>query len=288
VTTGATTDGPDPEHTKDEDVSDETSNVVIGAASGMGAEVARQLAPQGPLLVVDRDVAGVEALAAELGPDVRALGCDITDDAQVAAVFEGVERLGALVVTAGVAGAMAPGRVIYDINLRGMARVLDAAEPTLGEGSVAICFASLSGHRIAEDPELMAILEDPLDDGLFDALTAAGIDVDNSSLAYSVSKRGVMWMAKRRAKAWGARGARIVSLSPGSTETEMSLKQQEATPQQAEIIRNTPFGRRAKPVEVANVVTFLASDLASFVSGTDVLVDGGMSTTFPSGPTRSS
>jgi NAD(P)-dependent dehydrogenase (short-subunit alcohol dehydrogenase family) len=261
-----------------------TTNVVIGAASGMGVEVARQLASKGPLLLVDRDVDGVEALAADLGSGVRALGCDITDDAQVAAVFEGIDRLGALVVTAGVSAAMAPGRTIYEINLRGMARVLDAAEPTLAEGSVAICFASLSGHRVAEDPALMAILEDPLDDGFIDALVAAGIDVDNSSLAYSVSKRGVMRMAKRRAKAWAAKGARILSLSPGSTDTEMSLKQQEATPQQGDIIRNTPFGRRAKPVEVANVVTFLASDLASFVSGTDVLVDGGMSTTFPSGP----
>jgi NAD(P)-dependent dehydrogenase (short-subunit alcohol dehydrogenase family) len=265
-------------------VSDATTNVVIGAASGMGLEVARQLAPKGPILLVDRDADGVDALASELGDGARAVGCDITDDAQVAAVFDGIDRLGALVVTAGVAGAMAPGRVIYEINLRGMARVLDAAEATLGEGSVAICFASLSGHRIAEEPELMVILEDPLADGFFDALTAAGIDVDNPSLAYSVSKRGVMRLAKRRAKAWGGKGARILSVSPGSTETEMSLAQEQATPQQTEIIRNTPFGRRAKPVEVANVVTFLASDLASFVSGTDVLVDGGMSTTFPSGP----
>jgi NAD(P)-dependent dehydrogenase (short-subunit alcohol dehydrogenase family) len=263
---------------------DAATNVVIGAASGMGVEVARQLAPKGPLVLVDRDVAGVEALAGGLGPDVRARGCDITDEVQVAAVFEGIGRLGALVVTAGVAGAMAPGRVIYEINLRGMARVLDAAEATLGEGSVAICFASLSGHRIAEEPHLMAILEDPLADGFFDALVAAGIDVDNPSLAYSVSKRGVMRLARRRAKSWGGKGARIISLSPGSTETAMSLTQEAATPQQTEIIRNTPFGRRATPVEVANVVTFLASDLASFVSGTDVLVDGGMSTTFPSGP----
>jgi NAD(P)-dependent dehydrogenase (short-subunit alcohol dehydrogenase family) len=62
----------------------------------------------------------------------------------------------------------------------------------------------------------------------------------------------------------------------------MSRMQEQQTPIQAEIIKNSPLGRRARPEEVANVVSFLTSERASFVTGCDVLVDGGMATTMPS------
>jgi NAD(P)-dependent dehydrogenase (short-subunit alcohol dehydrogenase family) len=254
------------------------TNVVIGAASGMGIEVAKLLAPRGPLLLVDRDLAGVERLAGELGGDVATLECDITEPAQVDALAPSIGDLDALVVTAGLAGALAPARVVYEINLLGMDRVLRAMDPIVRAGSVAVCFASVSGHRIPERPELMAVLEDPLAPGFFDALAAQGIDLDDAQLAYSVSKRGVMRLVRRRASDWGARGARILSLSPGSTQTEMSMKQQAATPQQAQFIASSPLGRRGRPEEIAEVAAFLVSERASFMTGTDVLVDGGMAT----------
>jgi NAD(P)-dependent dehydrogenase (short-subunit alcohol dehydrogenase family) len=256
-------------------------NVVIGAASGMGTEVARLLAPRGTLLLVDRDGGGLGPVATELGADVDAAECDITDAVQLDAVvarIRDVGALGALVVTAGLAGAMAPGRVIYEVNLRGMERVLRAVDPVVAVGTVAVLFASVSGHRIPERPELMAVIEDPLADDFFDALVAQGIDPDDPQLAYSVSKRGVMRLARGRAASWGARGARILSLSPGSTQTEMSLRQQAATPQQAQFIASSPLGRRGRPEEIAAVAAFLTSDAASFMTGSDVLVDGGMAT----------
>jgi NAD(P)-dependent dehydrogenase (short-subunit alcohol dehydrogenase family) len=256
-------------------------NVVIGAASGMGIEVAKLLAPRGPLLLVDRDADGVERLAAELGTDVAAAECDITDPAQIDAVVGQIRDAGgldALVVTAGLAGAMAPGRVIYEVNLRGMERVLRGVDPLVGAGTVGVLFASVSGHRIPERAELMAVIEDPLADDFFDALVAQGIDPDDAQLAYSVSKRGVMRLARGRAASWGARGARILSLSPGSTQTEMSMKQQAATPQQAQFIASSPLGRRGRPEEIAAVAAFLTSAAASFRTGSDVHGDGGIAT----------
>ena len=262
------------------------TNIVIGAAAGMGAAVASMLASRGPLLVVDRDVDALAEVARALDGDVRPFGCDITEPTQVDALVREIDRLEALVVTAGVSGAAAPGRLIYQVNLMGMARVLDAVEPFVGDGSVAVCFASLSGHRVPETPELMAVLEDPLSDGFFDDLVDLGIDPEDSQLAYSVSKRGVMRLVRRRAPSWGERGARILSLSPGSTDTEMSHRQQEATPIQAEFIAKSPLGRRGSPEEQAAVACFLASPAASFMTGSDVLVDGGMATTVPSAPVR--
>lgn len=260
------------------------TNIVIGAANGMGAEVARLLSPRGPLLLADLDGDRAARVARDLGGDVTSLAVDISDQGSVDALMAGIDHVDALVVTAGLAGAQAPGRRILEVNLLGTERVLRAVETRIGDGSVAVCFASLSGHRVPESPELMAALEDPLAVDLFERLGTLGIDVDDPQLAYSVSKRGVMRLVRRRAKPWGGLGARIVSLSPGSTDTEMSRQQQAATPVQAKIIEQTPFGRRGRPEEIAKVAVFLVSADASWMSGSDVLVDGGMATTVPTAP----
>jgi len=257
------------------------TNVVIGAGSGMGTAVARALAPRGRLIVADRNVEAVEAVAAELGPDVTAMACDVTDQGQIDALVARIDTLDALVLTAGLSGSMAPGRVIFEVNLIGTARVLAAVEPLLRPGTVAVLFASMSGHRVPENPELTAILDDPLSDRFFDALVDLGLDPDATQFAYPVSKRGVHRLARNLCAPWGARGARILSVSPGINDTPMNRLDESRHPIMADIIKTSPLGRRGRPEEVANVVEFLTSDKASFMTGTDVLVDGGMVATIP-------
>ncbi|TMK61310.1 MAG: SDR family oxidoreductase [Actinobacteria bacterium] len=127
----------------------------------------------------------------------------------------------------------------------------------------------------------MAVLDDPLSDRFFDALIEVGVDPDDATLAYSLSKRGVMRLVRRSTVPWGARGARILSLSPGINDTPMSRFDESHHPIMAEIIKNSPLGRRGQPEEVANVAAFLTSDGASFMTGSDVVVDGGMVATIP-------
>ena len=257
------------------------TNVVVGAASGMGAAVARVLAGKGHLLVADRDIDGLDALAVELGRGVETAACDLADRTQIERLVARIgPELDALVVTAAVSRAMAPSRTIYEVNLIGMARLLASVEPLIHAGSVAVCFSSVSAHLADRIPEVVAVLDDPLGPDFFGRLAAAGVDPDGPG-AYPLSKLGVHQLVRRLAHPWGARGARILSLSPGTTDTPMARREMAANPIMEELIAKRPLGRIGRPEEIASVTAFLVSEGASYMTGTDVVVDGGMTTVMP-------
>lgn len=241
----------------------------------MGAAVAELLAPTGRLVLADRDLGAVESVAAELSGEIEVVACDITDTASVAALAEATGALGALILTAGLSPSMTSGRPIYEVNLLGTERVLGAFQPHARDGSAAVCFASMAAHMMAPDPKVDAILDAPLAGDFFDRLDAMGLDSDQPQFAYALSKRGVILAVRRHAAAWGAVGARLLSLSPGIIDTGMGRLENENQPEMATMVANSALPRMADPVEVAKVAAFLVSDDASFMTGTDVLVDGG-------------
>jgi NAD(P)-dependent dehydrogenase (short-subunit alcohol dehydrogenase family) len=241
----------------------------------MGAAVAALLAPRGALLLADARAERLAGMAAELGPRASAMACDIAVPAQVEALRHAVPRLGALVVTAGLSPSMASGRRIFEVNLLGLERIVRAFEAAIGEGSVAVCFASVAGHMWPASAAVDAVLDDPLSETFFDDLAKQGLAPDNPQLAYALSKRGVLRLVQRHAVAWGARGARILSLSPGIIDTGMGRLEAENQPMMARMLEASALARMGRTEEVAAVAAFLASEAASFVTGTDVLVDGG-------------
>src|SRR5262249_10440236 len=147
------------------------------------------------------------------------------------------------VVTAGLSAAQAPARSVYEVDLVGTARLFDAVEPVLEPGSAGVCLASIAGHGAPDVPAINAAIDAPLDPLLYERLAAAGVDLDDAMLAYFLSKLGVLRMVRRLAPAWGRRGARIVSVSPGTTDTPMARAEMAEHPIMAEMTATSPLGR---------------------------------------------
>jgi NAD(P)-dependent dehydrogenase (short-subunit alcohol dehydrogenase family) len=250
--------------------------VVTGAASGMGLAAARLMKEAGwPLLLCDLNAERLEATAKDLGGagSVDTLAGDLSDLAWpgklVAAL--GGKPVGALIHCAGLSPTMADPARILDVNLAASMRLLNAVRPHLAEGAGLVLFASSAGHMAgtAMDAQIGAVTSPEHVDSLV-AMTRG-----DSGMAYSISKRGVHLLVRREAMAIGARGARITSISPGIIDTPMGRREMETHPITKQMVEISPLGRPARAEEVAAVAVFLTSPAASFVTGIDVLVDGG-------------
>jgi len=253
-------------------------SVITGGAGGMGIATASRLAARGPILLADVSQERLEAAAAELGADVHVAVCDVTDPASVQALAGRARELGSLGALVHTAGIAPPGakdtRRVLDINLAGTARVLDAFLPLAQPGTVAVCIASLAGHR-AFTGGFEDLLADPLDPDLHGKLSARGVAGDDVVATYSLSKRGVMLEVRRRAADWGARGARIVSISPGLVaDTEMG--REAASIHAGAYVQQSALQRAGTAADIAGVVAWLVSADAAYVTGCDLLVDGGV------------
>ena len=235
--------------------------IVTGAASGLGRAVAQRLASEGASVAcVDLNGEGAEETAGGLEAKAVALTCDISDEASVATtVADAVSALGQLDVVCNVAGL---GRLQHtlDTSLADWQRMINV---------------NLTGTFLMCRATLPHILE--TGGNIVNVASTSGMRGQPFSAAYCASKGGVILLSHSLAIEYRERGIRINVVSPGGMDTpllnDFGLPEGVTTRQIARMM--TPMGF-AKPEDVANAVAFVASDEASFMTGSVTVVDGGI------------
>lgn len=235
--------------------------LVTGGARGIGFAAAHMLANAGAQVRIgDLDAEAGEAAAATLGGRFVPLDVSSTDsvDQAVASILREDGQLDIGVNCAGIPhlGANAEDLTdeewakVMDINSTGVFRSCRAegrAMLAAGSGSI-VNIASMSAH-IVNRPQAQA--------------------------TYNASKAAVIQLTKSLAVEWAARGVRVNSISPGYIETALTARSRSMPDRIEAWLAGTPMGRLGQPEEIAGAVLYLVSDSASFVTGTDISIDGG-------------
>ena len=262
--------------------------VVIGAGS-IGQAIARRVSAGKHVLLADlrRETADAAALVlSNAGFDVSTASVDVSSRESVQALVETAMAIGdvvGLIHAAGVSPSQASPATILKVDLFGAALALEMFGNVIARGGSAVVIASQSGHRLgALTPEQnMALATTPADDLL--ALPMLQPDRIRDSLhAYQLSKRGNSLRVMAEAARWGKRGARVNTISPGIVITP--LAKDELTGPRGEgyrrMIELSPVGRAATPDEVGAVGALLMGPDGAFITGSDFLMDGGVTASY--------
>lgn len=242
--------------------------------------------PDGKVLITGRNEDRLINAAKELsdaGVEVIWKSSDISNLDSLKELFDFANENGkikAVINSAGVSGVGVDSRLTFNIDLIGAENLINLTFDHAENGTVLILIASMMGHVVPPNPTYDEYLKSPSKEGAVDALVQ--MTQGKSDIAYNFSKRGVHLMVKEHAAEFGKKGARIVSISPGIIMTPMAKKAAEvATEQMAYMKMMTPAGRNGESEDIANAVEFLVSDKASFITGTDLIVDGGLTVKLP-------
>ncbi|GAB1476013.1 SDR family oxidoreductase [Bacillota bacterium] len=259
--------------------------IVTGGSSGIGLECAKVF-KDAAVVITGRNESRLIKAKEELlkaGIDAHYKTGDIADRDSVKALFEFAGTLGKIkgvINSAGVSGTSADAALTFKIDLIGTENLINETYAIAEERTVLILISSMMGHIVPSNPQYDQYLENPSQEGAIDALLQ--VVNNNPDFAYNFSKKGVHLLVKKHAAAFGKKGARIVSVSPGIIMTPMAEEAAAAHPEQMNYMKSmTPAGRNGIPEDIANAVAFLADDKASFITGTDLTVDGGLTVSLP-------
>jgi NAD(P)-dependent dehydrogenase (short-subunit alcohol dehydrogenase family) len=262
--------------------------VVIGAGS-IGQAIARRVSAGKHVLFADLRQEGADAAAkvlADAGFEVSTAVVDVSSHASVHALVETATALGSvtgLIHAAGVSPSQASPATILKVDLYGTALVLEEFGNVIAEGGAGVVIASQSGHRLpALSPEQNAALATTPTEDLLALPMLQPEQVKDSLHAYQLSKRGNSLRVMAEAVRWGKRGARVNTISPGIIFTP--LARDELTGPRGEgyrrMIEASSAKRGGTPDEVGNVGALLMGPDGGFITGSDFLMDGGVTAAY--------
>ena len=238
---------------------------ISGGARGMGAEEARLFAREGAKVaigdVLDEDGRSVEAEINENGGDCLFINLDVTSEANWQdAIAATVSRFGALHILVNNAGIGGVGGLVEDTPVEDWDRVMDinAKGVFLGTKAAIPEMQAAGGGSIINISSQLGI-----------------VATDNTSPMYHASKGAVRILTKSTAIQFAPDGIRANSVHPGPVNTAMTERRREDPEAFALMRSRIPLGRFAEPIEIANAVLYLASDESGYVTGSEVVVDGG-------------
>lgn len=238
--------------------------IVTGGGSGIGAEIARLFAREGAAIaLLDIDLDAADQVAAEIrAADGRAhtYHTDVADETQVGETVAAVRRdFGRLDIAVNCAIRMAPGMLI-DLPLESWRRLLDVG---------------LTGAFVVTQHAARAMLEQGSGGAIINLSSVGGLAPYPGAGAYSTCKAALIMFSKQAALEWAPHRIRVNAICPGHVETPLTAYLKDPEIRQArEAV--TPLGRIGQPEDIAAAALYLASDDASWVTGSALVVDGGM------------
>lgn len=240
------------------DLSNRTA-FVTGSTRGIGRAIAGALYGAGAkVAIIGRDAAKAQAVAAELGERAKGFSCDVTQGSQIeSAIAEAEKALGPIDILVNNAG-------ITKDNL-----MLRMSEQDFTD----VLQANLTGAFTSTKTVLKGMMKRRWG-RIINITSVVGISGNKGQANYAASKAGLIGFTKSVAKEYGSRGILVNAIAPGFVETDMTAGLPAEA--QAAMLGGISLGRLGQPGEIAGAVLFLASDLAGYITGQVLVVDGGL------------
>lgn len=269
--------------------------MILTGAGQIGMAIARRMGYGMKIIVGDKKQENAQTVAKTMndaGFDVVPVEMDLSDRASIRRMIAEAQKYGAitmLVNAAGVSPSQAPIEAILKVDLYGTAVLLEEVGRVIAPGGVGVTISSQSGHRMKqltpEEDEQLACT--PAEELLALPLLQPE-NIRDTLHAYQLAKRCNEKRVMAESVKWGAKGARINSISPGIIVTPLAID--EFNGPRGEFYKNMfakcPAGRPGTADEVANAAELLMSHKGDFITGADFLIDGGATASYFYGPLK--
>lgn len=267
--------------------------MILTGAGQIGMAIARRMGYEKKIVIGDKKKENAETIAHimnDAGFDTVSMEMDLSSRESIKKLILEAQTYGdisMLVNAAGVSPSQAPVEAILQVDLYGTAVLLEEVGKVIKEGGTGVTISSQSGHRMpvlsAEADKQLAVT--PAED-LLKLEILKTENIKDTLHAYQMAKRCNEKRVMAEAVKWGARGARINSISPGIIVTPLAIDEFNG-PRGGfykNMFANCPAGRPGTADEVANVAELLMSPRGAFITGADFLIDGGATASYFYGP----